>query len=337
MADEAVVAVPSTAEPMELPRSGTDAYAQWRIDGTIPAKPSEAQTVESPATDTPKAETAADPDPATGKKQESRRKPDAEARIRELTDRQKQLERELEEYRKPKEAKADPPPAKQPETTRPKPKTDDQVDGKNKYASYEDYVEDLADWKAEQRIASREREQAQAQQLQSTKQKLDEARTRYDDYDSKAIPVVQELLKEGVSREVFSVLNDSPVLADLLYTIGGNDDTKADFLKAARENPGKALRVALLMEQEIVKELAKGTESSNRDEKGKFVKAEVETPVKRGPESAPKPPIEIGNRGAGAGDDYAQALSDLDAGKPGAFQRLKALDDARDLRARRGA
>lgn len=333
---DVAIAVPSTAEPMELPRSGTPEYAEWRNTGALPtsepivADPAPADTSKETPSDAPDS----DPEP----KQESRRKPGAEARIAELTAKNRQLEKDLEESRKSKEAKADPPPARQPDT-RPKPKPEDQVDGKPKYIVYEDYVEDLADWKAEQRMATREREQAQAKQLESTTQKLNEARTRYEDYDSKAMPVVQELLKEGVSREVFSVLNDSPVLADLLYTIGGSEETKAAFLKDCRDNPGKALRVALLMEQEIVKELAlSGAGKADRNDKGQFTpKVEVETPVKRGPESAAKPPIEIGNRGAGAGDDYAQALSDLDAGKPGAFQRLKALDDAKELRAKRGA
>lgn len=331
---DVAVAVPSTAEPMESPRSGTDAYAQWRIDGTLPT--SEPIVADPAPADTSKETLSDAPDPEPESKQESRRKPGAEARIAELTAKTRQLEKDLEEARKPKEAKADPPPARQPEHTRPKPKPEDQADGNPKYAVYEDYIEDLADWKAEQRMATRDREQAQAKQLESTTQKLNEARTRYEDYDSKAMPVVQELLKDGVSREVFSVLNDSPVLADLLYTIGGSEDTKVAFLKDCRDNPGKALRVALLMEQDIVKELGKG--SAERNDKGQFTpKVEVETPVKRGPGSAAKPPIEIGNRGAGSGDDYAQALSDLDSGKPGAFQRLKALDDARELRARRGA
>lgn len=325
------VAVPSTAEPIELPRSGTPAYAQWRIDGTLPEKAPAPKIVESAATD-PSKETPSDaPEAEPETRQESRRKPGAEARIAELTARAKQLERELEEARKPKEAKADPPPARQPEHTRPKPKLEDQVDGKPKYSVYEDYIEDLADWKAEQRMVAREREQAQAKQLESTSQKITEARQRYADYDSKALPVIKELLSPGISREVFSVVNDSPVLADLLYTIGGSEETSADFLKAARENPGKALRVALLIEQEIVRELGKGSSESTRNDKGQFVKPEVEAPVKRGPESAAKPPIEIGNRGSTAKSDLESALDSGD------FRAFKRAQDAKELKRLRGA
>jgi hypothetical protein len=330
MPEDVAVAAPfaagTTNEPIEIPRSGTPEYAEWRNSGKLPAKTSEAKPVEPPATDTPKAETAVEPEPAAGPKQESRRKPDAEARIKELTDLTAQLKKDLEDARKPKEAKADPPPARQPDA---KPKVDDQVDGKPKYATYEDYVEALADYKAEQRILRMQQEQTQAKQLESTTQKLNEARSRYQDYDSKAIPVVQELLKDGVSKEVFSVLNDSPVLADVLYTIGGSEETKADFLEAARTNPGKALRVALLIEQEVIRELSKGKESSARDDKGKFT-AKEETPVKRGPDSIPPPPLEIGSRGG--------IPKETDAVETGDFRAFAAARNAQDLkRLQRGA
>lgn len=166
--DAAVAAVPSPAQPMELPRSGTEAYANWRVTGELPEKTQPKPADAAPADKPKEATSESAPDPESGKpKQETRRKPDAEARIAELTAKARQLEKDLEEARKPKEAKADPPPARQPEHTRPKPKPDDQVDGKPKYASYEDYVEELADWKAEQRMAAREREQTQAQDRKS--------------------------------------------------------------------------------------------------------------------------------------------------------------------------
>lgn len=328
MPDEAVVAAPSAAEvnaPVEIPRSGTPEYTEWRKSGTIP----EAKTVEPPATDTPKAETAVDPDPAPGTKQESRRKPDAEARIAELTAKTRQLEKDLEDARKPKEAKADPPPARQPEVNaKPKPE-DKNADGTPKYKEYEDYIDALADWKVDQKIASKEREQAQQQFKESINKKLDEARTRYSDWDEKAFPMVAEITKDGFPQSVRDIIDDSPVLADLLYTIGGDDNTKADFLRMARENPSKALRVALLMEQEIVKELGNGKESTDRNDKGQFTKPEVETPVKRGPESAPNPPIEIGNRGG--------IPKESDAAEVGDFAAFRRQRNAEDLRRQKGA
>jgi hypothetical protein len=347
MSEETVVAAPSAAESgtIELPRSGTPEYAQWRVDGSLPEKKTQPNEADSATADASK-ETGSEsaPEPEAGKPtQESRRKPGAEARIGELTGRVKQLERELEEARKPKSdkptqtAESSPAPDPKPESNRPKPTHDAKdKDGKPLYGTYEDYIEDLADWKAEQRIAAQQREQSAAQQRQAVSQKLEEARSRYSDYDSVAIPVVQELLKPGISREVFAVLNDSPVLADLLYTIGGSEQSKADFLAACRSNPSKALRVALLMEQEIVKELGQGKEEpqglAGRNERGQFVaKEEPKTPAKRKPESAAEPPIEIGNRGASTLDATERAFKDGD------FRSWKAAEDAKDLRRRRGA
>jgi hypothetical protein len=130
------------------------------------------------------------------------------------------------------------------------------------------------------------------------------------------------MLKPDMPREVFAVINDSPVLADLLYTIGGTEASKADFLEACRTNPGKALRVALLMEQEIAKELGTG--------KGKKA-GEGETEATPAPPKprAPKPPAEVGGRGA-PGED---AL--ISAAKAGSFRDFDAEQTRRALASRR--
>jgi hypothetical protein len=318
-------AVVSTSEPIEIPRSGTSDYAEWRLSGKLPEKP---KTADSTTADKPKEATSVtDPAPEPGK-QESRRKPDAEARIRELTEENRRTKAELEELRKPKEAKADPPPARQPEATRPKPKVDDQVDGKPKYASYEDYVEELADWKAEQRIAAQEKERTAKENIAAVKRNADAVAAKYPDFWEKSKPVVEELLKPDVRPEIFAVMNDSPVLAHLLYVIGGDDATKADFMKTVRENPSKALRLIVSMERDIQAELSK--ETTQRNDSGQFVAKEPEAvPAKRSPETAPKPPIEIGSRGATAKPD-----TDADSGD---FRAFKRAQDAKQLRGLKGA
>ena len=210
MPEDVAVAAPSAAPdpiiadgPIELPKLGTEAYAEWRNSGNLPSKEPKAEVVDTPSTDSLKEASTDSPDSEPGTKQETRRKPGAEARIAELTARTRQLEKDLEEARKPKEAKADPPPARQPEPDA-KPRVEDKnQDGTPKYKDYEEFVEALADWKTEQKIAAREKEQSQRQQLESVKKTLEEARTRYEDYDSKANPVVRGLLSDGVSREVF--------------------------------------------------------------------------------------------------------------------------------------
>ncbi len=331
MAEETVVAESSAAAaaPKFTQYDGWDDEGNPVVSKKVSPTP---ENADAAAADTSKEmETDDAADSAAKKTQETHRKPGAEARIKELTTRARQLERELEEARKPKETKADSSPARQTEqkpaeveATRPKPTNLDKgADGKPKYASYEDFVEDLADWKAGQRIANQQREQQANTQRQALARQLEEARARYQDFDPVTKPLIQDLLKPEVSREVFAVINDSPVLADLLYTIGGTEATKADFLEACRSNPGKALRVALLMEQEIVKELGKG----------KAAKTDGEGEGKKGPAAvqprAPKPPAEVGGRGATAED----AL--ISAAKTGDFRSFDAEQSRRALASRR--
>jgi hypothetical protein len=352
MSEETKVAAPSAAQES----TGFTQFDGWDEEGNPvvtkkespkPAEAGKPEGAESAAADTSKeAKSDEKPEADAGKKtQETRRKPDAEARIRELNARNKQLEQELEEARKPKETKtaesstAKPEPkAAQPEPTRPKPTKNDKLpDGKAKYPAYEDYVEDLADWKAEQRIAAQQREQQAAQQQQTLGKQLEEARGRYTDFDSVTKPLIQEMLKPEIPREVFAVINDSPVLADLLYTLGGTEATKNDFLEACRTNPGKALRVALLVEQEIAAELGKGkaaaggggkaAAATKKDGEGEEGEAKT-TPATPKPR-APKPPTEVGGRGA-PGED---AL--ISAAKSGDFRSFEAEQTRRVLASRK--
>ena len=350
MAEETatVGAAPSAAATMELPASGTPEYAEWRMHGTLPEKTETPAKADSAAADTSKATTAEDAAHSAAKdKQGNVDKRSYSERIKELNAENKRIKAELEEARKPKETKVDSSttrPAEQkpaivPET-RPKPTVKDQTaDGKAKFATYEDFMEDLADWKAEQRMAARDRERQASQQREALGKHLNEARERYADFDAVTNPVIAEMLKPDIPREVFAVLNDSPVLADLLYTIGGTEASKADFLEACRNNPTKALRVALLMEQEIVKELGAGRkEPAVRGADGQFKPAgEAERPpAKPKTEGAPAPPLEIPAR-AGGTSESDRALSKLESGDSKAFSAWKRAEDAKELRRRRGA
>lgn len=335
MAEETVVAESSAATEATEATAKFTQFDGWDEDGepVVKKKAPKPEDAEAAAADTSKETKAEDAARSAAKKtQETHRKPDAEARIKELTARAKQLEKDLEEARKPKETQAESSPARQAEAkpeaipgTRSKPvSTEKGPDGKPKYTTYEDFVEDLADWKAEQRIAAQQREQQIGQQRQTLAKQLEEARGRYTDFDSVTKPLIQDLLKPDVPREVFAVLNDSPVLADLLYTIGGTAASKADFLDACAGNPGKALRVALLMEQEIVRELGKGKAADKKAGDGET--ESVPAPTKP---RAPKPPSEVGGRGA-SGED---AL--ISAAKTGDFRSFNAEQTRRAMASRR--
>lgn len=335
MAEETVVAATSAAA-VEAPK--VTQFDGWDEDGSPvvskkaePVKEEQPDGAESAAADTSKETKSEDAaDSAAKPKQETRRKPEAEARIKELAADKKRLEKELEEARKPKETKAESSPARQneqkpaqPEATRPKPTLGDKdAEGKAKYGSYEAFQEDLTDWKVEQKLAVREREQQTQQAVQSLGKQLEEARGRYTDFDSVAQPLIQELYKPDISPQVIAVMNDSPVLTDLLYTIGGTEASKADFLNDCRTNPAKALRKALLIEQEIVKELGKGKVGEKKD-------GETEvTPAAPKPR-APKPPAEVGGRGA-PGEDALIA-----AARSNNFRLFDAEQTKRALASRR--
>jgi hypothetical protein len=277
MPDETVAAESSAAAAAAPEAAAEPKFTEfdgWDEDGTpvVRQKPEGAQKkpdgADSATAAGEKKGTDDAADSAAKKTQEKTRKPDVEQRFKKLTEDHKaevaRLQRELEEARKPKETKADSSTARQteqkpaePAATRPKPTfTEKGADGKAKYTSYEDFVEDLADWKTEQRMAAQERERQTAELNQAVGKRLQEARDRYEDFDTKAKPIFLELMKPDMPPEVIGVLDKSPVLPDVLYTLGGTEAVKNDFLDACRTDPAKALRVALLVEQEIVKELA---------------------------------------------------------------------------------
>lgn len=336
MAEETAVLAESSAAAAVAEPKFTQ-FDGWDEEGTpvVHKKETKPEEADAAAADTSKETTKAEDgaDSAAKKTQETHRKPNAEARIKELAAANKKLLQELEDVRKPKETKADSSTAKAAEQTpakaaevaptRPKPiPTEKGADGKPKYATYWAFEEDLIDWKTEQREAKQQREQQVTQQQQTMSKKLEEARGRYTDFDPVTKPLIQDLMKPDVPRQVMDVLNDSPVLPDLLYTIGGTEASKTDFLEACRTNPAKALRVALLIEQEIVKELGKAPVAAKKD-------SEAETAAAAPKPRAPKPPTEVGGRGA-PGED---AL--LSAAKTGDFRTFDAEQTRRALASRR--
>src|SRR6185437_13963910 len=101
--NETTQAAPSTAvaEPeiteVQLPRSGSEEYANWRVTGELP-KPKQAESAPADAPKEATPETAAESGPAT-KQQEPRKGKDAEHRIKELLAEQKRLRAEVEAMR----------------------------------------------------------------------------------------------------------------------------------------------------------------------------------------------------------------------------------------------
>lgn len=328
MAEETAVAAPSAAP--ESPKFTQ--FDGWDSEGN-PTLSKPPKAAPAPA-DKPKEATPDDAPDSAGKKtqeqQRNKRRPDVEERFKSLTDENKKLKAELEEARRPKETKAEPSPAKPAEPRnygdwrkafKPTEWTAKYIE-EHKDATWEDAQAALADHMADKREEFRTLEQQTNQRLQTVGQKLAEARTRYQDFDSVAAPVIQDLLKPGVSPQVFDILNDSPVLADVLYVIGGTEKSRTDFLEAAKSNPSKAARIALLIEQEVVAELKKGKTAIEKAE------TKEDAPVIPKPR-APKPPSEVGGRGA------VQEDSLISAAKAGDFRSFEAEQTRRALASRR--
>ena len=57
---------------------------------------------------------------------------------------------------------------------------------------------------------------------------------------------------------VKSLVNDSPVLVDLLYVLGSKAEDLEDFISTAHSNPSAAVRKLVLIEKLVMEELAKG-------------------------------------------------------------------------------
>jgi hypothetical protein len=331
MSDTATAVAESQSAPVvetiALPKSGTSEYAEWRVNGEIPKPKTEsAPTVEPGEATTPRQqETPTRPKPKT-----------AEQRIAEL-------ESTIEKIRKGANLegkKPEPQPASDPkpvQATRPKPTVDGKGSDGKPYATYEDFTEDLADWKAEQReVAGEQRRAVQAQQ-DALKAEVEKARGRYDNLDEVMFPTLKAITEAKVAPVISQMLNDSEVLPDLLYTIGSDSDELAAFVKMAQTSPGKAIRYLAVTENLIREELDKASRPTHeKGEDGKFVKEEPVAPAKRGPESAPEPPIEIASRGAGGGDAAATALSAIERGNPSAVRAWMQAENAKDLRRRRG-
>jgi hypothetical protein len=284
-------------------------YSKYRQDGELPERFKPAETSESATDDTQEeTETSEGEEPESASEseteEETQEQPQkgAEKRIKQLLAKTKELERKLAEKQdvKPESSTATPEPTAQ--YTRPKPTADDKgKDGKPKYETYEDFVEDLADWKAEQRVTAAERQRSLEAQQREINAKVNEARNRYENFDEVAKPFLREFVTDqNVPQVLKQMVNDSEVFADLAFTLA--DDEK--FMAMAKSEPGKAIRYIAKVEGLIQEELAKGTTA--RDDSGKFAAKPTPEPKKT---SAPKPPSPVGGGSSRAFDVSDESLS----------------------------
>lgn len=274
-------------------------FSRYRADGELPERFKPADTVESDPTDTPD-ETAKpegeslepSPDSETDATQEQKPSTPAQKRILQLLAEKKELERKLAEKQ---DVKPESSPAPVEQFTRPKPTAEDKKeDGTPKFNTYEDYIEDLSDWKDEQREVKRQREQLQKDGTDRLNAKVEEGRTRYENLDEVVVPAANEIYNDkAISPVVKQMIADSDVIVDLMYTIASDPAEYAKFVKMAKETPGKAIRFIALTESFIAEELAGKVE---------------ETPAKPRTQ-APKPAATVGGTTSRSFDVSDESLS----------------------------
>lgn len=301
MTTEAVTASPEVVEPKPLENLSPTQYSEWRKTGQIPD--------EEPA---PKKEAAAKEPPPAPAKKAAEKTPAGESIHRlgyqELRSRVRELESENERLKTPREEvrTREPEPEKKEaatETVRPKPlATDKDKDGKPKYQTYEDFVEDLSDWKAEQRLATYEKSQAEKatkdaaqreQQKVSTawSEQVDKARKNHTDFDTVALDPAL-VIPPGSAVEQWCL--DSEIGPEILYHFGQHRDELAAVHKMP---PVQAARYLTALEAEL-----------SGEEEPEKKPPEIETRRTK----APPPAAQVGGRGTAAVDEINKAVADDD-------------------------
>jgi hypothetical protein len=332
------------AESFEVPKDPA-ARLEWRKTGKLPEKNNTPKKEASaPSTNS---ETNAPASEAGSDLQERKQRSNAETRLTELLGDLKRAglsPAELKTFKRevaaaaaeqtPNDATPKPEhtakPAdapKAPEYGKPKPKLDD-------FDSIEEYTEAFSEWNADKRDFDKSVRDQQETQQKELSTKLEAARERYGaETDAHLQAAARSIFNDAaIPSAVKAIVNDSPVLVDLLYTLGSKSGELEAFIALAKAKPGEAIRKAVLMERLIADELGKPgasaeTESdaaaaaANRDESGKFVS---EKPAKRVTQT-PAPPREASGRAAAPPDALDAAA------KNGDFRSYREHANRRDL------
>jgi hypothetical protein len=268
-----------------------DEFTRYRQSGELPTRFKPAEHVESAPADSPEQtveepESAPDSDPEETQEQPPKGS-GAEKRIKQLLARVKELERSQQPAAK-QDATPDPStaPAQQaPQYTRPKPTAEDKAqDGSPKYGTYEDFVEELADWKAEQRWVGAQREAAARAQTAELETKVADAHARYGDaFDASRDAFTKATMGPNgeplIPVGILNMVSDSDILTDLVHKIGSDPDDLTKFVRMARTNPRQAILHIAQIEGAIKAELA-----------GEPTSVKTPAPPKT---QAPKPPSPV--------------------------------------------
>jgi hypothetical protein len=301
------------AEPVSVPTNAEE-YAEWRLTGKLPdPQPSSKDPAPSK-----KPSVTPDSEPGAQHKRQGAdaRKEELNREIRDLIAKRDQLKQETEAPAK-KDVKAEPSPAAEPEgPKRPiKPKQNDFKTWEEYETAKDKYDEDLADWKAGQKIQEYEQRRHQEAASQAMQVKLNEAKSRYgDEAEPKVLSTAKTVFdNQKVAPAIKAAIGRSDVLVDALYVMGSDSQELDSFIGLSIQDPLEALRKWYTVEALVKAELGKNgatkpesEETPERDENGKFISAR---PPARMPRQAPPPPTELGGNSSPGGDESDRALA----------------------------
>jgi len=331
MEDVTIPAAASSPAPTEAPEESTpppaddigsmavpkdpEAYAEWRQTGKLPSKEDSATSKEKPSPEDSATSRPSPEDSATSKRRTENRKEQINRELREAIAERDQARRERDQIRQEIEGagKKDVKPPAEPSPAKPEPEAlqrpvrpkQEDFDTWDKYQAADDqYLEDLADYKAAGRL-----EQHTAKLRQDAAQvRLNEAKTRYGEEAEPAILKTGQTVFDDakVPPAIKAAIGRSKVLVDALYVMGSDQQELSDFLELAKADPIEALRKWFTIESLVERELAGNAskepgETPPRASDGKFQSAK--------PRPAPAPTTELNGNASPPGDERERAAN----------------------------
>src|SRR5215831_5234212 len=312
---------PSTGTTL-TPPADAEGYSKWRLTGEIPKKPPQQESSAHPAKgetsddksddkplDEPEENIASGAGP--GKSKQEYRNAD-HRRLIEVLDTIKAAgfsgPSELKTFRREAQAPPVQPPAQQTSVnpSPPPPKlTEPKLEDFKTWEEFRTAERAYNDQRIEARVLDLVMQQQNQQQAAA---KFNEARQRYGDEGAKTVQATAGVFfnDQAIHPAIKGLLNESPVLADLLYIMGSDQGELNQFIQVARTNPGEALRRAVVLEQYVKDELSKSSNGAaskeptgpaphellDRDERGRFLAKEAPPPAREVSGRASPPPNE---------------------------------------------
>lgn len=309
----------------------------WRETGNLPkaqdSAPAEKKTTQADSSTAEKKSADSASDSATEKdaqKPHLKTKEDTAARIKEILDENKTLKSRLDAVEQKttdkREAKQESHPA--PEVYKPLDADEffkgNPAKGQSGHKTYEDFVrasgKHEGQWAARQEIAAENSRKAQVEAAKEMTEKLSDAQKRYPEWNQDRFQATAKAFMDDpqISPAIKGMIDQSPVIVDLLYVFDSDPKAKADFIATCKSNPAAAVRKLVLTEQLVMEQLktsgsnkggdadksAKATPERGTD--GKFQKKEeaAAEPISR----AARPVPEVGGRGSATEDGAVAAV-----------------------------